>query len=82
MRTSGPAFPAADHTAPQHTQTGRGNRYRGVSVAVVEGELALPAAATQLRIAPTLVRRETDDASERIVLEADVAATELVVAME
>ena len=57
-------------------QTGRGNAYRGITVAVVEGEPALPAAATQLRIAPTLVHRETEDASERIVVEADVVATE------
>jgi hypothetical protein len=54
-------------------QTGRGNGYRGVSVAVVEGQVRLPVqgAATRFGIAAVRIGRGV----ERVAIEATVAVT-------
>jgi hypothetical protein len=56
-----------------HAQTGRGNGYRGVTVSAVEGAVGKPAAATRLRFSAVRIGRK----AERVVVEANVVATEL-----
>jgi hypothetical protein len=58
-----------------HVETGRGNAYRGVSVAVVERDL--PEFVARLEFGPMRVRRETEGSVERIAVEAAVAVTAL-----
>jgi hypothetical protein len=58
-----------------HAQTGRGNGYRGVSVAVVERDLLESLA--RLEFGPVRVRRETEGSGERLAIEAAVNVTAL-----
>jgi hypothetical protein len=57
-----------------HVETGRGNAYRGVSVAVVERDLLESVA--RLEFVPVRVRRETGRSVERITVEAVAALAE------
>ena len=58
-----------------HARSGRGNGYRGVSVAVVERDLL--DSVSRLEFGPMCVRRETEGSVERITVEAAVAVTAL-----
>jgi hypothetical protein len=58
-----------------HVETGRGNGYRGVTVAVVERDPLEFVA--RLEFGPVRVRRETEGSVERIAVEAAVAVTAL-----
>jgi hypothetical protein len=56
-----------------NAETGRGNGYRGVTVAVVEGDAELPRAVTRLGIEAVRVGRE----GERVAVEANVAPADV-----
>jgi hypothetical protein len=56
-------------------ETGRGNGYRGVSVALVERDLL--ESVTRLEFGPLRVRRKTEGSVERIAVDAAVAMTAL-----
>ena len=58
-----------------HARSGRGNGYRGVSVAVVDRDLLESVA--RLDFGPVRVRRETEGRVEGVVVEAAVAVTAL-----
>ena len=56
-------------------QTGRGNSYRGASVAVVVGDAELPRAVTRLGISSVRVGRLAEVGAHGMTVDADVSAT-------
>ena len=65
-------------------QTGPGNGYRGVTVAVVDRQIRLPVqrGATRLGIAAVRIGRGVEQGGERVAIEAGVAVTALAEAPE
>ena len=52
-----------------HAQTGRGNGYRGVSVAAVDGDVGSGGFSTRLKIASVSLRGEVGNETERFLVD-------------